>query len=77
MTLLGLFSRSEKDKKPVEKVIKVNKDEATDIWLEGFRAGFDKAWTMIPEIRDDIRRKIESQAINETLRRLNRGDLLP
>lgn len=72
MTLFGLFSESPKAGKPR----KLTKDEATNIWLEGFRAGFDKAFDLLPEMSQEIRKKIESQAINDTLKRLN-GNLLP
>ena len=56
---------------------KLSKDEVTNIWLEGFRTGFDKAFELLPEMQLEIRKKIESQAISETLKRLNNGNLLP
>lgn len=56
---------------------KITKDEVTNIWLEGFRIGFDKAWSLMPEMSLEIRKKIENQAISDTLKRLNHGDLLP
>lgn len=55
--------------------IHVSKDEATTLWLDGFKEGFSKAWDFMPEASKDVRQKIESRAIDETLRRLN-GNLL-
>lgn len=70
MTLFGLFSPSQKGVK------KVSKDEAVNLWFDGFRAGFDKAFSCMPEMQEEIRKKLESKTIKETLERLNRGDLL-
>ncbi len=63
--------------KPKPEPRKITKDEVTNIWLEGFRVGFEKAFSLMPEMQQDLRKRIESQAIEETLKRLNRGDLLP
>jgi len=56
---------------------KLTNDEATNIWLEGFRCGFEKAYDLLPEMSINIREKIEEKAISETLKRLNNGNLLP
>lgn len=70
MTLFKFLSQS-RNAEPK----KVTTDEATAIWLEGFHAGFDKCWALLPEMSADIRKRIESQAINDTLKRLNGNSL--
>lgn len=70
MTLFKFFSRSQS-----AEIKKITTEEATAIWLEGFRAGFDKCLALLPEMSADIRKRIESQAINDTLKRLNGNSL--
>lgn len=58
------------------KDISINKVTLTEAWLDGFRIGFDKGWESSKGDLEEIRVRIRTDAINETLKRLNNGNLL-
>lgn len=58
------------------KDISINKVTLTEAWLDGFRIGFDKGWESSKGDLEEIRNRIKTEAINETLKRLNNGNLL-
>jgi hypothetical protein len=51
------------------------------VWISAFQAGFNKCWDMMWEYQSEqvtkLREKIKSQAITETLERLNGSSLSP
>lgn len=55
------------------KDISINKVTLTEAWLDGFNIGFEKGWETAKGDIEKIRDRIRTEAINDTLKRLNKG----
>ena len=64
------FLRAEDSLKEQIKLLEA-KARPDSVWVSAYTAGFNRALDMLPEFSAVLRAKIESQAIDNTLKRLN------
>jgi hypothetical protein len=74
-----LLKKLEMSKKSVEDQVRLleAKSSPTNVWTDAFTAGFNKAWDMmLPIMQEGVlksKKVIEDTAIQETLKRINKG----